>query len=323
MVTMTPKPVVVIPGDDPPQCQGSPQLDRLQSLAEVVLYPTRPESRQEKIRRARQADVLINSRNSVKWPADVLQALPDLKMITVCGIGIDAIDIEAAGARGITVCNVPGKTAPIVAEHAFGLMFAVAKRAAFQTASIRAGDWVRADSLFLQGKTLGVVGTGNIGCEMVRLGRAIGMKVIAWTFHPSAERAAQIGVTFVELEDLLRRSDVVSLHLKLTEQSRHLIGEAELSRMKPGSILINVGRGALVDEEALAAALASGRLGGAGIDVFQVEPLPPGHPLRACEQVVLTPHCADMTPEGVELLNEGVVDNVLAFLQGNPRNVMT
>ena len=177
-------------------------------------------------------------------------------------------------------------------------------------------------ALFLQGKTLGVVGTGNIGAEMVRLGRALGMKVLAWTFHPSAERAAQMGVTFVELEDLLRRSDVVSLHLKLTEQSRHLIGQAEFSRMKPGSVLINVGRGALVDEEALAAALRSGHLGGAGIDVFQVEPLPPGHPLRGCEQVVLTPHCADMTPEGVELLNEGVVENVLAFLQGNPRNVM-
>ncbi|MDE2666580.1 MAG: NAD(P)-binding domain-containing protein [Acidobacteriota bacterium] len=318
-----PKPVVVIPGDDPPQCEGSPQLERLGSVAEVVLYPARPESSEEKIRRARQADVLINSRNSVKWPADVLKELPRLKMITVCGIGIDAIDIEAARTQEIIVCNVPGKTAPIVAEHAFGLMFAVAKRAAYQTASIRAGDWVRVDSLFLQGKTLGVVGTGNIGAEMARLGRLLGMRVIAWTFHPSAERAAQLGVTFVELEELLCRSDVVSLHLKLTEQSRHLIGESELSRMKPGAVLINVGRGALVDEEALAAALGAGHLGGAGVDVFQVEPLPPGHPLRACEQVVLTPHCADMTPEGVELLNEGVVDNVLAFLQGNPRNVMT
>jgi len=316
------KPVVVIPGDDPPQCQGSPQLERLRSLAEVVLYPTRPESRQDKISRARQADVLINSRNSVKWPADVLEELPKLKMITVCGIGTDAIDIEAARAREIVVCNVPGKTAPIVAEHAFGLMLAVAKRAAYQTASIRAGDWVRVDSLFLQGKTLGVVGTGNIGAEMARLGRALGMRVIAWTFHPSAERAARLGVAFVGLEELLRRSDVVSLHLKLTEQSRHLIGQTELSRMKPGAVLINVGRGALVDEEALAAALGSGHLGGAGIDVFQVEPLPPGHPLRDCEQVILTPHCADMTPEGVELLNEGVVDNVLAFLRGNPRNVM-
>ena len=318
-----PKPVVVIPGDDPPQCQGSPKLERLQSVAEVVLYPTRPESSEEKIRRARQADVLINSRNSVKWPAEVLEELPRLKMITVCGIGIDAIDIEAARARGVIVCNVPGKTAPIVAEHAFGLMFAVAKRAAYQTASIRAGDWVRVDSLFLKGKTLGVVGTGNIGAEMARLGRALGMKVIAWTFHPSAGRAAELGVTFVELEELLRRSDVVSLHLKLTEQSRHIIGKTQFSRMKPGAVLINVGRGALVDEEALAAALGSGHLGGAGVDVFQVEPLPPGHPLRACEQVVLTPHCADMTPEGVELLNEGVVDNVLAFLEGNPRNVMT
>lgn len=316
------KPVIVIPGDDPPQCQGSPQLERLKSLAEVVLYPTRPESSQEQVQRARQADVLINSRNSVKWPADVLQELPDLKMITVCGIGVDAIDIEAARAQGIIVCNVPGKTAPIVAEHAFGLMFAVAKRAAFQTASVRAGHWVRADSLFLQGKTLGVVGTGNIGSEMIRLGRAVGMKVIAWTFHPSPERAAQLGVTFEELQALLSCSDVVSLHLKLTEQSRHLIGETELSRMKPGSILINVGRGALVDEAALAVALKSGHLGGAGVDVFQVEPLPTDHPLSTCDQVVLTPHCADMTPEGVELLNEGVVDNVLSFLQGTPQNVM-
>ncbi len=320
---MTRKAVIVIPGDDPPQCQGSPQLERLRSMAEVVLYPTRPDSREEKIRRAKGADVIINSRNSVKWPADVLPALPNLKMITVCGIGVDAIDLSTAKARGITVCNVPGKTAPIVAEHAFGLMFAVAKRAAFQTAAVRAGRWVRADSLFIQGKTLGVVGTGNIGSEMVRLGRAIGMKVIAWTYHPSVERADQLGVTFVELDELLRRSDVVSLHLKLTEQSRHLIGKDELSRMKPGSVLINVGRGALVDEEALAEALMSGCLSGAGIDVFQVEPLPPGHPLRSCDQVVLTPHCADMTPEGVELLNEGVVDNVVAFLQGNPRNVMS
>ena len=320
---MTRKAVVVIPGDDPPQCQGSPQLERLRSLAEVVLYTTRPESREEKMRRAKNADVMINSRNSVKWPADVLQALPRLKMITVCGIGIDAIDLAMAKAQGITVCNVPGKTAPIVAEHAFGLMFAVAKRAAFQTAAVRAGRWIRTDSLFLQGKTLGVVGTGNIGSEMVRLGRAVGMKVIAWTCHPSVERAAQLGITFVELDELLRRSDVVSLHLKLTELSRHLIGRDELSRMKPGSILINVGRGALVDEEALAEALTSGHLSGAGVDVFQVEPLPMGHPLRSCEQVVLTPHCADMTPEGAELLNEGVVDNVVAFLQGNPRNVMS
>ena len=319
---MARKPLIVIPGDDPPQCQGSPELKRLEELGDVVLYPDRPDSREEKIRRAKDAVVLINSRNAVKWPADVLQALPSLKMITVCGIGVDAVDLVTANAQGIIICNVPGKTAPIVAEHAVGLMFAVAKRAAFQTAAVRSGQWIRVDSLLLQGKTLGVIGTGNIGSEMARLGHAIGMKVIAWTYHPSSQRAADLGVTFVELDELLGRADVVSLHLKLTDQSRHIIGKNELSIMKPGAVLINVGRGALVDEEALAEALMSGQLGGAGIDVFEVEPLPVGNPLRSCDQVVLTPHCADMTPEGVELLNEGVVDNVVAFLKGEPKNIV-
>ena len=319
---MARKPLIVIPGDDPPQCQGSPELKRLEELGDVVLYPDRPDSREEKIRRAKDAVVLINSRNAVKWPGDVLQALPSLKMITVCGIGVDAVDLVTANAQGIIICNVPGKTAPIVAEHAVGLMFAVAKRAAFQTAAVRSGQWIRVDSLFLQGKTLGVIGTGNIGSETARLAYAIGMKVIAWTYHPSSQRAAELGVTFVELDELLERADVVSLHLKLTDQSRYIIGKNELSIMKPEAILINVGRGALVDEGALAEALMSGQLAGAGIDVFEVEPLPAENPLRSCDQVVLTPHCADMTPEGVDLLNEGVVDNVIAFFKGEPKNVV-
>jgi D-3-phosphoglycerate dehydrogenase len=146
------------------------------------------------------------------------------------------------------------------------------------------------------------------------------MKLQAWTFRPSAERAAALGVPFVPLDELLRTSDVVSIHLPLTEQSRRLIGERELGLLKPGAMLINTGRGAVIDTPALVAALKSGRLGGAGIDVFDVEPLPPDHPLLSCEQVVLTPHNADQTPEGMEILNAGVVDNVIAFLEGKPQN---
>lgn len=313
---------VVVPGDDPVQIAGSPHLERLRPYGEVILYDTRPATLAEQIERARPADILINSRGAVKWPGEALRALPRLRMITTCSIGTDMIDLEAAQELGIVVCNQPGQTAPIVAEHVLGLMFAAAKRAAFQTAELKAGRWTRRENVLLRGKTLGIIGTGHIGAEVARLGRAIGMEVIAWTFHPSPERATALGVRYVELDELLSTADVVSLHVRLTEESRHLIGAREIGLMKPGALLINAARGGLVDTAALVAALNAGHLGGAGLDVYDEEPLPPDHPLLRCEQVVLTPHHADQTPEGVDLLNQGAVDNVLAFLAGQPRNVV-
>jgi D-3-phosphoglycerate dehydrogenase len=315
--------VIVIPGDDPPQIQGSPQLDRLRRYGEVRLYADRPRSPAEQLTRAKDAVCLVNTRGAVRWPAELLRALPRLRMATVCGIGTDAFDLETARGLGVTVCNIPGKTAPIVAEHAFGLMLAAAKRAHFQTAELKAGRWNRGmDNVYLHGKTLGVIGTGPIGAAMARLGRAIGMEVIAWTFSPTAERAAALGVRFVALEELLRTADVVSLHLKLTPESRGLLGERELQLMKRGAILVNTARGPMVDTVALVERLHAGHLGGAALDVFDQEPLPAGHPLLGCEQVILTPHNADQTPEGMELLNAGVVDNVIAFLEGRPQNVV-
>lgn len=313
---------IVVPGDSPPQIQGSPHLERLKPYGDVALYTDRPETPEEKILRAEDADILINSRGIVKWPAEILRQLPKLKLISLCSIGTDMIALDEAKKRGITVCNQPGRTAPVVAEHGFGLMFALAKRAAVLTAAMKAGAWPRMDNIYLQGKTLGVIGTGHIGAEMARLGRAIGMDVIAWTFNPSAARAETLGVRFVELDKLLQTADVVSLHVRLTAESHHLISEREFGLMKPGALLINVARGGVLDTDALIRALNSGHLGGAAIDVYDQEPLPPNHPLLACEQVILTPHCADMTPEGVELLNEGAVDNIIAFLEGNPQNVV-
>ena len=313
---------IVVPGDSPPQIQGSPHLERLKPYGDVVVYTDRPETGEAQVRRAEDADILINSRGLVKWPAELLQQLPKLKLISLCSIGTDMIGLDEAEKRGITVCNQPGRTAPVVAEHGFGLMFGLAKRSAFLTAAMKAGGWPRMDNVYLQGKTLGIIGTGHIGAEMARLGRAIGMNVIAWTYHPSAARAQALGVQFVSLDALLQTSDVVSLHVRLTEESHHLIGEGELAAMKPGALLINVARGGVIDTNALIGALNSGHLGGAAIDVYDQEPLPADHPLLACEQVILTPHCADMTPEGVELLNEGAVDNIIAFLEGTPQNVV-
>lgn len=313
-------PVLVIPGDDPPQVQGSPHLDRLKAYGEVRLYTDRPGDDDEKVHRARDAVCLINSRSAVKWPGHVLEQLPALRMITVCGIGTDAIDLVAARRLGIVVCNVPARTAPIVAEHALALMFAVARQAWFQTDLLKRGGWAVPYNTYLRGKMLGVIGLGNIGREMAQLGRAVGMQVQGWTMNPSAERERELGVRLVSLEELLRTSDVVSLHLKLTEQSRGLIGRREISWLKPGAILVNTARGAIVDMPALVEALQSGRLGGAGLDVFDVEPLPANHPILACTNVVLTPHVADQNVEGMEILNGGVVDNVIAFLEGRPIN---
>jgi D-3-phosphoglycerate dehydrogenase len=311
---------IVIPGDDPPQIQESPHLDRLRRYGEVVLYTDRPAATEEKLRRVQDADCLLNSRGAVKWPGDVLRQLPKLRMITVCGIGTDAVDLPAAQERGIVVCNLPGRTAAIVAEHALALLIGVAKRLWFQTQEVKSGRWTRLDNVYLRGKVLGLIGAGPIAAEMAALGRALGMRVQAWTYHPSPERAQRMGVQFVAFEDLLRTSDAVSLHLPLTDRTRSLVGARELALMKPGALLVNTARGAIVDTRALVAALQSGHLAGAGIDVFDQEPMPADHALLACEQVILTPHNADQTPEGMELLNAGVVDNIIAFLEGSPQN---
>lgn len=314
---------IVVPGDNPQQIQGSPRLAALAPYGDVSVFTDRPTSFEQQIERLQGATILLNSRGAVKWPGEILRQLPTLKFITVFGIGTDSIDLVTAKELGITVSNIPGKTAPVVAEHAFGLMLAAAKRVVFQTGEMRAGRWgTRIDNIYLNGKTLGVIGAGPIGARMAALGKAIGMNVIAWTYNPTPERAARMGVEFVSLDDLLQQSDVVSLHLPLTDQSRGMIGERELGLMKAGSLLINTGRGPLVDHAALLGALDSGHLAGAGLDVFPQEPLPADDPILSRQQVVLTPHNADSTPEGLDFLNEGAVENAIAFLEGRAQNVV-
>lgn len=311
---------IVIPGDDPPQIQDSPHLDRLRALAQVDLYRDRPATPEEQLRRLNGATILLNSRSQVKWPGHLLRQLPQLKMIAVCGIGTDAYDLETARELGIVVSNIGGVTAPIVAEHAFALMLAAARRTSYYTNEMRQGRWAGLHGITLRGKTLGLLGAGSIAVEMARLGRALGMDILAWTYHPSEERARAMGATFVSFEELLARSDVVSVHVKLTSQSRGLLGAREFAQMKRGAVLVNTARGPIVDSQALVAALESGHLASAGLDVYETEPLPKDHPLLRCQQIVLTPHSADLTPEGLELLNKTTVENVLAYLEGKPRN---
>ena len=318
----SPRPVILIPGDEPIQMHGSPQLDRLRQHGKVVLHDNRPLDEAQQIRRAGGATAIINSRSQVRWPGHILRQLPELKMITTCGIGTDAIDLETAHELDIVVSNIPGKTAPVVAEHAFALMLSVSRRTAYFTQRMRSGQWPLKTSISLGGKTLGVIGTGNIGTEMIQLSRRFGMNVIAWSYHPSDEKAEKFDFRYVEFNQLLAESDVVSIHVKLTDASRSLFGTEEFRAMKPGGLLVNTARGAIVDTDALIAALNSEHLAGAGLDVFDIEPLPTDSPILTCEQLVLTPHCADQTPEGIELLNQGCADNVIGFLKGNPQNVV-
>jgi D-3-phosphoglycerate dehydrogenase len=233
------------------------------------------------------------------------------------------VDLPAARELGITVTNVPGRTATIVAEHALALLMATARRLAWMTSEIKQGRWPAERLISLHGKRLGVVGTGNIGCEMIRLGKAIGMEVVAWSFHPSAEKAARLGFRYVERQELLSTCDAISLHLKLTEESRGWIHAEALAQMKPGALLVNTSRGAIIEEPALVEALRSGKLAGVGLDVFEREPLPPDSPLLQCPHVVLTSHAADQLPEAFEALSAGGVDSVLAFLAGRPQNVVS
>ena len=314
---------IVVPGDYPPQIAGSPQLERLAPFGDVTVHESLPRDLDEQLERVRDAEVIVNSRSAVRWGADALGRLPRLRLISLCAVGTDGVDLDAARAAGVVVSNQGGGTAAIVAEHEFALMLAVAKRLAFQTAELRRGRWRPGENVTLSGKTLGVVGTGNTGARMARLALALGMEVVAWTIHPSEGRARELGVRYVELDELLQTSDVVSLHVALSDRTRHLIGARELGLMKRGATLVNGARGAVVETGALLDALRSGRLAGAGLDVFEQEPLPADHPLLTFDNVVLTPHAADATPEGVDALNRVAVDNVIAFVEGRPQNVVT
>ncbi len=318
-----PRPLVLIPGDEPPMIAGSKHLDRIRERADLAFFDSRPLDDEEKVARAKDATVILNTRGIVRWPGDVLRRLPKLKLIVCCAIGFDCIDMATARELGITVCNVPGRTATMVAEHALALLLGASRSLAWMTSEIKLGRWPGKQLLMMSGKRLGVVGTGNIGCEMIRLGKAIGMDVVAWSFNSSPEKAEQHGFRYVELDELLATSDAVSVHLKLTSESRGLIDAAAFAKMKRGAVLVNTARGAIVDHGAMIDALNSGQLAAAGLDVFDREPLPADDPLLACQQVVLTSHAADALPEAFDALSAGGVENVLAFLDDRPTNVVT
>jgi phosphoglycerate dehydrogenase-like enzyme len=311
-------PLIVVPDDAPAVLGRSSALDRLRALAEVRYFSSLPQSATELVERVRDADIVVNIRSSCRFTKEVFEACPKLRLLSIWGTGTDNVNLPAAQDRGITVTNTPGVAASSVAEHGLALLLAVAHRVVQQDLAVRAGAWPRGDALVLQGKTVGVIGLGAIGRRFAELSRGIGMRVLAWSFHPKPLD----GVELVSLDDLLSGSDVVSLHVRLSDKTERMMGPREFERMKPRAILINTARGAVVDETALIQALSTGRLSGAGLDVFSTEPLPAGHPITKLPNVVLTPHSAGITPEALEAGLQLAVANVASFLAGSPANVV-
>jgi len=247
----------------------------------------------------------------------VLEACPSLRLISIWGTGTDNVDLAAARRQGIRVTNTPNVSAAAVAEHTLALILAVARRMVHVDRQVRQGLWPRAMVTQLRGKTLGLIGTGAIGREVARLGTAIGMRVIAWTFHPEGSV-----IEWVAFDDVFRQSDVVSLHLRLSAETEGLVRREHLDLMKPDGMLINTARGGILNENDLVQALQANRIAGAGLDVFETEPLPPDSPLLALSNVVLTPHSAGITPEATEAGLALAIENVFSFLAGRPTNVV-
>jgi phosphoglycerate dehydrogenase-like enzyme len=267
-------------------------------------------------------DIICAMRERTPFKRALLERLPNLKLLVTTGARNASIDIAAAKERGITVCGTEGMASPTV-ELTWALILALSRRIPIEDRHMREGGWQQTLGTGLEGKALGIIGLGRLGEMVAKIGLAFGMNVIAWSQNLTRERAAAVGVGYVaSKEALLTLADVVTIHLVLSDRTRGLIGKTEFATMKPTGYLINTSRGPIVDEAALVAALQAQRIGGAGIDVYEQEPLPADHPLRKLGNTVLSPHLGYVSAENYARFYGGVVEDILGFLDGKPVRVI-
>jgi phosphoglycerate dehydrogenase-like enzyme len=261
-------------------------------------------------------------RERTPFPRSLIEKLPDLKLLVTTGLKNASIDIAAAKERGITVCGTEGAKHP-TAELAIGLMIDLARSISVENARMKAGEaWQATVGADLYGHTLGVIGLGNLGQRVARVAQAFGMNVIAWSQNLTPERCKEHGVGYATKADLFQQSDFISIHMVLSDRTRGLVDKTDLAMMKPTAYLINTSRGPIIDEAALIAALQNKTIAGAGLDVFDVEPLPRDHVLRTLPNVVLTPHLGYVTQDGYRMFYGGTVEAVRAWLDGKPIRVI-
>jgi len=299
----------------------------LQGTADITVFD-RHLSEAEAVEALQPFDVVCTIRERMAFPRTLIERLPNLKMITIVGMSLTNLDMAAASEHGILVVH-PNFANPKFAagsngtpELAWGLMIATVRNIAEEHHRMRDGEWQGTIGPTLDGKTLGLLGLGKIGKRMNEYAKVFGMNVIAWSQNLTAEAAAAVGVRRVEKDALFTEADVVSIHVQLSDRTRGLVTGADLARMKPSAYFINTSRAAIVDEQALVAAIRERRIAGAGLDVFNVEPLPADHPLRSLPNVTLTPHLGYVTREFLGAIYSDAVEALTAWLDGNPVRIV-
>ena len=267
-------------------------------------------------------DIVCAMRERTAFPRAVIEQLPQLKLLITPGLRNASIDVAAAKERGVVVCGTPAVGSP-TSGIAVGLTLELTRRIGYENARMKAGvPWQTTIGMDLEGLTLGVLGLGKLGARTAKIAQAFGMKVIAWSQNLTPEKCAEIGVGYVAKEDLFRQSDIVTIHVVLSQRTRGLVGAKELGLMKPSAYIINTSRGPIIEETALLAALREKKIGGAGLDVFDTEPLPIDHPLRKMDNVVLTPHLGYVSVQNYRAYFAGVVDDIRAFIEAKPVRVI-
>jgi len=300
---------------------GMADWKSLPAGTEVAVFKDHLSDESAVAKRLADFDIVMALRERTPFTRTLLERLPKLKLLITAGMRNASIDMKAAAERGVLVCGTSGLPYP-TAELAWGLILSLMRRIPAEDRATREGKWQTSLGLGLNGKTLGVLGLGTLGSRAARVGKAFEMEVLAWSQNLTAERAKEVGATLVTKDELLARSDIVSIHLVLGDRTRGLIGAKELALMKRSAYLINTSRGPIVEEAALVRALGDGTIAGAGLDVFDEEPLPLDHPFRRLPNIVITPHLGYVTDETYRIFYGQALEDVKAYLDGAPVRVL-
>ena len=295
--------------------------ETLEGRAQITVFRDHVNAEAALARRLAPFDVLVLNRERTPITANLIARLPRLRLIVTSGMRNKSIDLEAARVAGVQVCGTQTLGYPTV-ELTWALILAQARHLVSETRSVGSGRWQTAVGIGLRGKTLGVIGLGRVGSEVARIGVAFGMRVLAWSRSLTSETAAACGAEYAPFETLLGESDVLSLHVPLTAQTRALIGASALARMKPQAMVVNTSRGGVVDEAALAAALRDRRIRAAALDVFEQEPLPADHALHGVPNLLLTPHIGYVVEENYRVTFGQALENITAWLDKRPLRLL-
>jgi phosphoglycerate dehydrogenase-like enzyme len=288
---------------------------------EVTVFRDHVAEDQALTERLQDFDIVVAMRERTPFTRGLLERLPRLKLLITTGMRNASIDVRAANDCGVLVCGTEGLPYP-TAELTWGLILALVRQIPREDRATRNGQWQVSLGVGLQGKTLGLLGLGRLGSQVAAIGKAFQMHVLAWSENLTADRAAAAGATLVSKDELLSQADIVTIHLVLSARTRHLVGAPELRLMKPTAYLVNTSRGPIIDEQALIQALRQRAIAGAGLDVFDAEPLPLDHPLRQLDNTVITPHLGYVTLETYRIFYGHAVENIQAFLRGSPLRVV-